>query len=137
MGSMEALRTAAKSKVPQTDKRICLVDDDDDLREILAENLRALGYFVSSYSTGSEALLKWNKEKTKPNLMILDYALPDMNGGELFETLRPELDQQNVPVIFLSGEKNLSKLVRRYSPHGTMAKPLKMRQLTHLIRRLV
>ena len=115
-------------------KRICLVDDDEDLREVLAENLRSLGYLVSSYASGKEALLKWNNTKEKKaDLMILDYALPDMNGGELFESMRSELDQHNVPVIFLSGEKDLSKLVEGHKPQGYLSKPLKMRELRQLI----
>jgi CheY-like chemotaxis protein len=116
---------------------ICLVDDDDDLREIMEENLRKLGYRVTAYGTG-QTVLQALKEKTQlPDLMILDYRLPDMNGGDVLDLMRPRLEGQEMPVIFLSAEANLSHLADYHRATAFMTKPLRIRDLSTAIDQLI
>ena len=80
---------------------ILLVDDDMDMMRITANWLKRSGYDVSMASSGKEAL-KLLSEK-KMDLLILDYAMPGMNGMELFEAIRGEEEYSSVPVIMRTG----------------------------------
>lgn len=118
-------------------RRICLVDDDDDLREILEENLRELGYEVSSFADGGSAVESLKADPQLPDLMILDYRLPDMTGGEVVEKLRPDLEERKVPVIFLSAEANLLNLAHQHQASAFLTKPLRLRDLSKTIQKLL
>ncbi|HEX2529695.1 MAG TPA: PAS domain S-box protein [Geminicoccus sp.] len=79
--------------------RIMIVDDDEDVRRILAETLTALGYRVDEAKDGADALdlLK----SVGPDLLILDFAMPGMNGADVARaarSLRPDL-----PIVFATG----------------------------------
>ena len=77
--------------VDPRDIRILLVDDDPDILEIIAYNLKAVGYQISTAENGSKALKKAIKEI--PNLIILDVMMPEIDGIQACERLRavPEL----------------------------------------------
>jgi PAS domain S-box-containing protein len=64
---------------------ILLIEDDAGLVELITANLEESGYSVMSAASGAEALAHLKKQT--PNLMLLDYSLPDINGKELIETL--------------------------------------------------
>lgn len=80
--------------------KIVVVDDEDDILEILKFNLEKEGYKVYTASNGIEG--KKVAKKVKPDLMILDVMMPEMDGIELCNELRelPEFD--DVLIIFLS-----------------------------------
>ncbi len=65
--------------------KILLIEDDAGLTELITANLEELGFFVMSAASGDEAF-KYLAKQT-PDLMLLDYSLPDMNGKELIEIL--------------------------------------------------
>jgi len=78
---------------------ILVVDDDPDVRAFLTESLDSLGYAAVTVEGGSAALKAL--EQTSPDVMILDFAMPEMNGAEVakrIRQLRPDL-----PIIFASG----------------------------------
>jgi CheY-like chemotaxis protein/anti-sigma regulatory factor (Ser/Thr protein kinase) len=78
---------------------ILVVDDDPDVRAFLTESLESLGYAAVIVEGGSAALQAL--ERISPDMMILDFAMPGMNGAEVakrIRQLRPDL-----PIIFASG----------------------------------
>ena len=80
---------------------ILLVEDDAGLVELINTMLEELGFSVMSAATGTEALAHLKKQT--PDLMLLDYSLPDINGKELIETL---IKQQTTtpPFILTTGQ---------------------------------
>lgn len=79
-------------------KRILLVEDDRNIRELLRQELHDDGYLITTASNGKEALtaLK-NKDQEKPDLIILDLRMPKMDG---LETMGHILKSKNeTPVI--------------------------------------
>ena len=79
--------------------RIALVDDDALFRESLILNLTAVGYAVRGWADG-EAFLAALGQPERPDLVLLDWKMPGLNGIEVLgrlRTLRPEL-----PIIFLT-----------------------------------
>ena len=75
---------------------ILLIEDDAGLVELIRSMLEELGFSVMSATTGNEALAHLKKQT--PDLMLLDYSLPDINGKELIETL---IKQQITPPPFI------------------------------------
>jgi DNA-binding NarL/FixJ family response regulator len=81
---------------------ILLVDDDPDVRALVASVLEAAGHTVQEAATGSEALAAARAER--PALVLLDVCLPGPGGYSILRDLRALLGEQ-LPIIFLSGER--------------------------------
>jgi CheY-like chemotaxis protein len=78
---------------------ILVVDDDPDVRAFLTESLDSLGYAAVVAESGSVALQ--TLERISPEVVILDFAMPGMNGAELARRIRQL--QPELPIIFASG----------------------------------
>jgi two-component system KDP operon response regulator KdpE len=78
--------------------RILVVDDEPQMLRALAINLRARRYEVHTAASGSEALVQASTHR--PDLVILDLGLPDMDGVEVIAGLR---GWTSVPILVLSG----------------------------------
>ena len=79
---------------------ILLVDDEPDILEIISYNLKKEGYGVHTAHNGTAALKK--ASKIKPNLILLDLMLPDMDGVEICENIRNISSLQNTLIAFLT-----------------------------------
>lgn len=77
---------------------VLVVEDDDDLREILADALRVEGYRVETASNGAEALAAI--ERSPPCLMLLDLMMPVMNGWQVVDQL--QAGHSEVPFCIMS-----------------------------------
>jgi two-component system alkaline phosphatase synthesis response regulator PhoP len=82
-------------------KKILLVDDDKDIVEFLQYNLVQAGFEVISAYNGTEALKKLSE---KPDLVILDIMMPQLNGYDVCEKIRSLPEYHNTPVIFLTAK---------------------------------
>lgn len=86
--------------------KLLVVDDEPRMAELTAELLRRAGFAVDVAASGGEAL---ERVRTgSPDLMLLDYEMPDMEAPEVLEVLRAGSDRIPFPVIILTGA--------RYSP---------------------
>jgi CheY-like chemotaxis protein len=105
---------------------VLVVDDDPDVRAFLRESLDSLGYAAIIAESGSVALQ--TLERTSPEVMILDFAMPGMNGAELakrIRTLRPGL-----PIIFASGYSETAAIRSVTSDRSrVLHKPFKVHEL--------
>lgn len=81
-------------------KKILIVDDEPDIIEILRYNLEKEGYVTFSASNGVDAV-ELAKQK-KPDLILLDVMLPDMDGIEACETIRKNEELNNTIIAFLT-----------------------------------
>ena len=82
------------------DIKILLVDDEQDILEIVGYNLSAEGYEVITAENGVEAVKK--AKKHKPQLIILDVMMPEMDGIEACEQIRANPDLNNTLITFLT-----------------------------------
>lgn len=80
---------------------ILCVDDEPDALTILRLFLSARGFEVTVASSGAEALQL--VENRRPDLIITDYAMPDMNGLDLCRMLRGPVETRDIPIILHSG----------------------------------
>lgn len=107
---------------------ILLVDDDHSVREVTAQMLKNLGFAVTTADSGDEALQRL-ANATDVDLLLADFAMPGMNGGELARTVRarhPEL-----PVVFVTGYAELCEL--GLEGYSVIQKPFREEQLAHRI----
>jgi DNA-binding response OmpR family regulator len=88
-----AERTAQK-------KKVLLVEDDDDFRTLVRMMLSAGDVQMIMAEDGGRAMQAIREHR--PDLVILDLMLPDMNGWEIFMAMRDETVSANIPVIILS-----------------------------------
>ena len=88
-------------------KRVLVVDDEQDLCEILLYNLRAAGYEAEAAYTGEAA---WNLMHHAQcimhnyDLLILDVMMPGMSGFELAQRLKGDAQTSHIPIIFLTAK---------------------------------
>ncbi len=80
--------------------RLLLVDDDVDMREVVAQTLREVGYVVQEASNGRDALAAIMRER--PSLLITDCNMPNMSGNELVEQLAHDDGLCSIPAIVIS-----------------------------------
>ena len=83
------------------DKKILVVDDEEELLELIEKVLSAEGYDVTTAVTASEAMSK--ARAISPDLILIDIVLPDMEGPEAIRKLSEDPLTEKIPAIFLSG----------------------------------
>ena len=82
-------------------KKILVVDDEQDLCEILLYNLRAAGYEAEAAYSAEMAI---KKEPSQYDLLMLDVMMPGMSGFELAEKLKSEPETSKLPILFLTAK---------------------------------
>ncbi len=82
--------------------RILVVEDEADLADLVAFNLRQSGHQVQIAGLGSTALAEIRRQK--PDLMLLDVMLPDISGFEVCRRLRRESETLRLPIIMLTAK---------------------------------
>jgi len=80
--------------------KILLVDDDEALANVFSTALKKEGFETSIAVTGEEGLQK--AESEKPDLILLDQVLPDIQGNQVLSQLKSKEETKNIPVIILS-----------------------------------
>jgi two-component system phosphate regulon response regulator PhoB len=96
--------------MPQTNPSVLIVEDEPAQREVLAYNFEAQGFRVSQSDNGEEALLLVAEET--PDLIVLDWMLPNVSGIEVCRRLKSRPETKGVPIIMLSARSEEVDLVR-------------------------
>lgn len=109
---------------------ILVVDDDQQVRTTIVRGLTALGYAVRDAAGGDEALARIGEQK--PQLVVLDYMMPGMDGAETAREIA-KVDP-DLPVIFSTGHAALRAL-RQAAGEGVsiLEKPFTLAELDQLI----
>lgn len=89
---------------------VLLVEDEPAQREVLRYNLEADGFRVTSAENGEEALLL--VDEAAPDLIVLDWMLPNVSGIEVCRQLKTRSDTRGVPIIMLSARSEEVDRVR-------------------------
>ena len=90
-------------------RKVLLVDDDAEIIELMTDVLQRDGRFVvKSASTGYDAGIM--TQQFQPDLILLDYMLPDVNGNVVCQTIRQNPDFSNTRIIIISGVINQNEI---------------------------
>ncbi len=117
------------------EKRVLIVDDEEPIRALLEDTLRAEGYVVDSAGDATQAL-----SLVKEHLYdaaILDFALPDMNGVQLHRELRQMDEELAERTLFISGMAQTADDMNYYSSTaGFLPKPFEVADVLAEIRKI-
>jgi len=90
-------------------KKILVIEDDKDISELIAYNLEREGYEIACLYDGSQAVDFVNKRK--PELIILDLMLPEVDGIEICRTLKSDAATKHIPIIMLTAKSEEADVV--------------------------
>jgi two-component system, sensor histidine kinase and response regulator len=109
-------------------KRILVIDDAPDIRDLLQTVLEQEGYEVITAPDGRSALKQIMR--TEPDLILLDLFMPIMNGYEFIEQLR-QRDQHNrsIPIMLLTAHKLSQQEFERLGVVSYLQKPFRQKEL--------
>ena len=112
--------------------RLLVVDDEPNIRDLLATSLRFAGFEVFTASTGNEAIREATEHQ--PDLMVLDVMLPDMDGFTVTRRLRDRGEQY--PILFLTAKDETQDKVAGLTVGGDdyVTKPFSLEEVVARIR---
>ena len=90
-------------------EKIVVIEDEDDILEVIAYNLKREGYEVVTSTSGEDGLEKI--EKSSPHLVVLDLMLPEIDGIELCRKLKSDPLTRAIPVIMVTAKGEESDVV--------------------------
>ncbi len=116
--------------------RILIVDDERDFVELVQFRLAGLGYEFIVASDGVQALSQ--ARQFKPNLILLDILLPDLDGLSVCEILRRQPTTKKIPIIFMSAlSGDVTKRTAAMDAEDFFTKPLDLPRLERRINDLL
>lgn len=90
--------------------RILIVEDEEDIRDLVALHLKRAGYQVDAVGTAEEAFFILKGEK-KTHLMVLDWMLPGLSGIDLIKTFRQDKQGLSVPILMMTARTSTQDIV--------------------------
>jgi two-component system alkaline phosphatase synthesis response regulator PhoP/two-component system response regulator VicR len=117
--------------------KILVVDDDEEIIRVVQIPLEAQGYDVVSAYNGLQALQHTAREL--PDLIVLDVAMPEMDGLTVLEHLKGNPSTAHIPVIMLSAKDQVSDISRGWNSGADFywTKPFNAIQLSVLVKRIL
>ncbi|MGI9198627.1 MAG: response regulator transcription factor [Candidatus Nanopelagicaceae bacterium] len=118
---------SSEAKSTEKQQRVLVVDDEQSISDLISTSLRFVGFEVRTAASGQEALRV--AEEFKPQAMVLDVMLPDLNGFEVCEKIRNE--GQEIGVLFLTAKDTVEDKVYGLTRGGDdyMTKPFSLEEL--------
>jgi len=115
-------------------KKILIVDDNQDSRELIVKILRNKGYLLSEAVDGEDALARVYSEK--PDLILMDISLPKLDGHEVTRRLKSQPAYKDIPVIALTAHvmKGDREKALDAGCNGYISKPINVRELPEQIK---
>ncbi|HEU5367007.1 MAG TPA: response regulator [Ktedonobacterales bacterium] len=118
---------------------ILIIDDDLDTLEVLAWTLEEEGYTVAAVTSGREAL-QWVQAAEAvgepPALILLDLALPGMNGSQVATALSQKWGGKASPIIIISATQSAHLYAQEMGAACTLTKPFDVNRVLQLVKQL-
>jgi two-component system, OmpR family, response regulator MtrA len=113
--------------------RVLVADDDEDILALVTAVLERKGYEVTAVHDGAQALE--SVQVQSPDLVVLDIAMPELDGLEVLRRVRADADTRDLPVILLSAQAQEADLERGYATGASayVKKPFSPRELAERV----
>ena len=115
-------------------KRVLVVEDDGEIRRLLADLIAHEGYVVDQARQGNEALATMARHR--PDVIILDLMMPVMDGWSFVETLRNRTHWSQTPIVVISAVPRIEVEGKRLGVSAWLPKPFDLDELVGHVRRL-
>ena len=111
----------------KTSTKILIVEDDYQIRSLYKQILSSMGYEIIEANDGEQAIIIYNALKEKPDIVILDYQMPKINGLELTQEILEKDPSSNI--LMISGDPKIDhKTVEGFGIRYKM-KPVRMEDI--------
>ena len=123
--------------VPLAKRRILVVDDQESIRAVLRQALVEAGAEVLEAGGGTDGIAIAARER--PDLILLDIAMPEMNGWQVLEGLRAAAETAEIPVVLetSSGDFPSYDLAKRHAVAAFVSKPFRLSDVVETCRRII
>ena len=117
--------------------RILVIEDETDIQQVLAYNLRQAGHEVVSAMRGKEGL--WLARDHRPDLVLLDLMLPDLAGTEICRAIKADPNLRRIPVMMVTacGEEIDRVVGLELGADDYVTKPFSVRELLLRVRAIL
>jgi two-component system, OmpR family, response regulator len=115
--------------------KVCYVEDDEDIQRIVRMSLERIGKMrveiVGDPARAVDAILSF-----KPDLILLDWMMPVIDGPTLFRIIREQPELSSIPVVFITAKASQRELdeLRALGAAGVLSKPFSPRDLPEQLR---
>lgn len=113
-------------------RRILAVDDDKDILDVVQYILEDSGYEVDALSDGN--LLFERIRANKPDLVLLDIMLGNLDGRDLCKALKTSVETRHIPVVLISASHAAGSLDQKGAPDAFIAKPFDIDDLLGVVK---
>ncbi|MGK0176257.1 MAG: CheY-like chemotaxis protein [Lentimonas sp.] len=118
-------------------KKVIVVDDDIVMFRLFQVQVKRTGCEGFFFRDAQSVLKQF--ESIQPDLVVLDYNLPDMDGSALYQNIRKLKGGMNIPIVFVTGTAKDEDLeaIRAVGANTLLSKPFSPRRLQNLIKELL
>ncbi len=117
-------------------KKILTVDDDEDIRMAVSSMLEMEG-FESVWAKNGQVALEYLKrvpDSELPDLVLLDFMMPIMNGQDFFKAMHNDQRLKKIPVVMMTANGNLVNVMDRIEAGGFMSKPMDYETVVKMVK---
>jgi CheY-like chemotaxis protein len=117
---------------------ILYVEDERATFDLVSQALKPLGYHVVRATSGQQGLTMIKKQK--PDLLLLDLMMPDINGWDIYRSVKTDEALANIPVIVitaLSTDQERTVIADLPQADGYIVKPFDVEQVVRLVQKFV
>ena len=126
---VEMERQSAPPDAASARHRILVIEDDAEVRRVIVESLELLGHRVAAAADGVEGLAML--DVVEPEMLVVDYAMPRMNGAEVIAAARAR--RPDLPVVLATGYADMAEVGQVLGTQSILTKPFDIEALRHAI----
>ena len=119
--------------------QILVIEDDEATRNMLATALTRAGYRVALAVHGLDGLMQIDRASPKPQLLLVDIMIPEIDGLSLVRALRTKPETRNIPVVFITAKTDSRTIAEGISVGAKyyVTKPFVLDDLLAKVRRAI
>lgn len=116
---------------------VLLIEDEKHIRQIVKYNLELEGFTVNTAENGKVGLEMLRSMKEKPEIVLLDRMMPEMDGLEVLQAIREDYKLENIPVIMLTAKQDTGDMKDAFEAraNGYITKPFDPEKLGDMIKK--
>jgi len=121
------------SKINTKTAKVLVIDDEAEITQIIEAFLENAGYRVTTENSSVMGIER--AKEIKPDLILLDIMMPNMDGYEICDELKKNSETKDIPVIFLTGKDSRDDQGRSFQVGGDMfvKKPFSCERLLEIV----